>query len=581
MTLEQKLVLGALSGIASDQASAFPILTVTAGDAGVELVTEPGDSLRLSPGRYLAEVSARALKGALSPVLRLSYSGGGSQDFPPTEIGEGVYRYAILAERAVDSASMRLRGSDAVIFVSARIETETLKENDAPTLQAALVSLGRAAFRKLPQSVRRAVLNSGRRANWLRRLRSDAPPPSVARSAGRFVATDDARSSGALRADFENRYAVARGLTYGSYRDDAPPSSPNGAAKLIAFHLPQFHTIPENDAWWGKGFTEWSNVAKSIPQFVGHYQPRLPGELGFYDLCTPGVLAQQAALARAYGISAFCFHYYWFAGKRLLEAPLDAFLADASIDIEFCLCWANENWTRRWDGDESEVLVAQSHTVDDHARVFADLARYMDDPRYLRVDGKPVLLVYRPAIIDNAREMTALWRQEAAKRGWPGIYLVATSAFRFDEPAALGFDALSEFPPHGFVSEPVGPRLSWLNTQHRGVVFDYEAVAREETQRMQNAVPARKYEIFPGVMPGWDNEARRPGAGTIYHGATPEAYGEWLDAAIHRAARTLPADRRFVFINAWNEWAEGAHLEPDRAFGRAFLAETARVLSAR
>jgi lipopolysaccharide biosynthesis protein len=291
------------------------------------------------------------------------------------------------------------------------------------------------------------------------------------------------------------------------------------------------------------------------------------------------VLAQQAALARGHGVSAFCFHYYWFAGKRLLEAPIEAFLADRSIGIDFCLCWANENWTRRWDGDDDKILIAQSHTLEDHARVFEDLARHMDDPRYLRVEGKPIVVVYRPDIIAHAAEMTALWRVAAVKRGWPGLYLVAANAFRFDEPERLGFDALVEFPPHGIVADSIADRLRWLNPSHTGAVYDYGSVAAAETRRMQGA--SGRGVVFPGVMPGWDNEARRPGAGVVYHNATPGAYGAWLRAAIDRAARTLPADRRFVFINAWNEWAEGAYLEPDRAFGRAFLAETAQALAGR
>jgi lipopolysaccharide biosynthesis protein len=188
-----------------------------------------------------------------------------------------------------------------------------------------------------------------------------------------------------------------------------------------------------------------------------------------------------------------------------------------------------------------------------------------------------VLIVYRPDIIPDARAMVEIWREAAARRGWPGLYLVATNAFRFDAPERLGFDALVEFPPHGFVADSISGVLRWLNRDHRGAAYDYGAVAAAEVRRNKDV--RTRGIVFPGVMPGWDNEARRPGAGTIYHGAEPGAYGAWLRAAIARARRTLPENQRFVFINAWNEWAEGAYLEPDRAFGRAFLLETARALA--
>jgi hypothetical protein len=569
------LKLGALHDIESDGAPAFPVLRALGAEARAELVDGDGAPLALTPGEYLFELRARAMQGTLAPRLAAALAGGGEREAMLSEVEPGAWRCALAVERSVASLSVAFPGAVSFIFGGAGIVVGDADAEDAPSLSAGAVTMARALFRKLPQAWRRALLASGRRARWLSRLRKAQAEAPEQGAGGRALGRGE--DGAHWRAGFEDRLAVARGLRHPAYTDEAPASPPQGAARLIAFHLPQFHPIPENDAWWGKGFTEWSNVAKAQAQFLGHYQPRLPGELGFYDLRTPGVLAQQAQLARAYGISAFCFHYYWFAGKRLLEAPIEAFLADRSIDIGFCLCWANENWTRRWDGDDSKILIAQEHTLEDHARVFDDLARHMEDPRYLRVDGKPLLVVYRPDIIAQAAEMTALWREAAAQRGWPGLYLVAANAFRFDEPERLGFEALAEFPPHGIVADAIASRLSWLNPGHAGAVYDYGAVADAEVRRLQSA-PARGV-VFPGVMPGWDNEARRPGAGVIYHDATPAAYGAWLSAAIARAARTLPADRRFVFINAWNEWAEGAYLEPDRAFGRAFLAETARVLA--
>jgi lipopolysaccharide biosynthesis protein len=240
------------------------------------------------------------------------------------------------------------------------------------------------------------------------------------------------------------------------------------------------------------------------------------------------------------------------------------------------LCWANENWTRRWDGDDSQILLRQSHSREDHGRVFDDMARYLEDPRYLRVEERPVVVVYRPAIIDDVRAMTDIWREKARLRGWKDLFLIATNAFNLERAEPLGFDALCQFPPHGFQADRIEHRLDKLNVGFGGTVFDYAAVAEGQIAALRAQTQAG---LLPGVMPGWDNEARRPGAGVIYHGASPPVYEAWLRAAIDQVIRTQPPERRLVFINAWNEWAEGAHLEPDRRFGRAFLAATARALT--
>ena len=332
--------------------------------------------------------------------------------------------------------------------------------------------------------------------------------------------------------------------------------------KLIAYYLPQFHPIPENDAWWGRGFTEWRNVAKAVPVFAGHYQPKLPGELGFYDLRVVDVMRRQAELARLYGISAFCFHFYWFAGKRLLETPLLSFLQNSDIDIQFCLCWANENWTRRWDGAEKEILIGQSHSPEDDVAFLRYLKKYFDDPRYLKVEGKPVLTVYRPSILPDPGETAARWRAEAKSMGLPGLYLVASNSFGFSGAQNIGFDALSEFPPHGTAARAWEvERLA----EHTGEVYRYEdcvSASKEST--------IKDLCIWPGAMPSWDNTARRVINGNVYHGSTPHLFRQWLDYSIRRARRN-PLGERFVVINAWNEWAEGAYLEPDRRHGYAYL----------
>lgn len=351
-----------------------------------------------------------------------------------------------------------------------------------------------------------------------------------------------------------------------------PPDTP----RVLAFYLPQFHPFPENDAWWGKGFTEWTNVSKAQPQFLGHYQPRLPGDLGYYDLRLPEVMAQQVTMARNAGIAGFCFHYYWFDGKRLLERPLDAYLADPSLDLPFALCWANENWTRRWDGDETNVLIGQNHSPEDDIAVFRDMARYMADPRYVRVGGKPILVVYRPELLPDSKATTQRWRTLARELGLGELALYCTTAFGFEDYQSHGFDGLIDFPPHGIDKGQITRQVTPLHGSFQGEVYDYKVVAADKLAALKTADP----NFVPTVMPGWDNQARKPGGGKVFHGADPATYRQWLSGALAHVAATKPADEALVFVNAWNEWGEGAYLEPDRWFGHAYLHATAAALGA-
>lgn len=382
------------------------------------------------------------------------------------------------------------------------------------------------------------------------------------------------------REAYVHAFEVARNLRSPHYAApiNRPAPEPGSAApRLIAFHLPQFHPFPENDAWWGRGFTEWTNVSKATPQFRGHNQPRLPADLGWYDLRVPETLRAQAELAQAAGVGAFCFHYYWFGGRRLLERPLDAFAADEAITLPFALCWANENWTRRWDGKESEILMGQQHSPADDLAAFDDIARYMRSPRYLKVGGRPLLLVYRPDILPDAAATVRRWRERARETGVGELFLLCSNAFGFADYVRLGFDGLVEFPPHAISTGEITDDVEPLNSQFRGRVYHYPTVADVQMEELQDRDDAR---FFPGVMPAWDNEARRPGAGHAFHEAAPEPYWRWLSAAMETSRRLAPPDERLVFINAWNEWAEGAYLEPDRWFGHGFLQATRAAVDA-
>jgi O-antigen biosynthesis protein len=358
--------------------------------------------------------------------------------------------------------------------------------------------------------------------------------------------------------------------------DTADSSAPiDPLVKLIAFYLPQFHPIPENDLWWGKGFTEWTNVSKALPQFPGHHQPQLPGELGFYDLRVEDILRRQAALARKYGIHGFCFHYYWFGGKRLLEAPLNLLLARKDVDFPFCICWANENWTRRWDGFEQEVLIAQNHSPEDDIAFARSLEPLMRDRRYITINGRPLIIVYRPGLLPDAMATARRWRLHFVRAGFPDPYLVMAQGFGDEDPRAFDFDAAMEFPPHklGSNAQAINKKIDFFDPSYQGTIFDYEDLSRNAA-----AVARPDFPLFRNVCAGWDNEARKPGRGTVYAFSTPKKYATWLANSCHYALEASSPDERLVFVNAWNEWAEGAHLEPDRHFGYAYLRQTAEVL---
>jgi len=344
--------------------------------------------------------------------------------------------------------------------------------------------------------------------------------------------------------------------------------------KCIAFYLPQFHPIPENDLWWGKGFTEWTNVTKAQPQFKGHYQPHLPDELGFYDLRLPEIQKRQIELAQQYGIYGFCFHYYWFNGKRLLERPLNQFIENKDYHFPFCICWANENWTRRWDGMDNEILIAQNHSPESDILFIRDLIPLLNDPRYIKIKGKPLVIVYRANLLPEPMMTTNRWREYCRNAGIGEIFLCTTLYFGCDDPRKFGFDAAIEFPPHTMTGcKDITHKMTILNPDFSGKVFDYADFVQSKKYLQETTFP-----LFKTVSPGWDNTARRSNNAHIFFNTNPQLFQEWLYYVAKWTLNVHSPEERIVFINAWNEWAEGAYLEPDKKFGYGYLQATADAI---
>jgi len=351
----------------------------------------------------------------------------------------------------------------------------------------------------------------------------------------------------------------------------------NSKVKALAYYLPQFHPFEENEQWWGQGFTEWTNVTKGEPRFKGHYQPHLPNHLGYYDLRVKDVFIRQVEYAKAGGLHGFCFYHYWFNGKRLMEKPVNMFLENKDIDFPFCLMWANENWTRTWDGLSKNVLISQDYYDEDDIPFIEDLGRHFADSRYIRIDGRPLFFIYRPGLIPNFKQKIKLWRELCEQLLGESPLFYMAQAFGDHDPREFGMDGAIEFPPHKIASDL--PDKSRLQGQvDKNFTGHYPAY-----DDLVQASLSEKYPDFPlirGVTPSWDNEARRRNRGMGFLESTPEKYEDWLSKIAKQSLENpISPNESFVIINAWNEWAEGAHLEPDIYYGAAYLNSTFKALN--
>ncbi len=353
--------------------------------------------------------------------------------------------------------------------------------------------------------------------------------------------------------------------------------------RVIAINLPQFHPFPENDKWWGKGFTEWTNVTKAKPLFKGHYQPHLPTDTGFYDLRLEQAREFQAELAKQHGIYGFCYYHYWFNGKRLMHEPLDAILNSKKPDFPFMYCWANENWTKKWDGEENQVLIDQKYsTQDDLDHIRYLLGNVFNDPRYIRVNNKPFFVVYRPGLFPNISETIQTWREEASKWGVE-LYLGYMQGFNLKvDPKTIGFDAAVSFEPDFYnqvkqVQPLVYNKILNFFARKKSTFQLNRIIEYGDYVDSRINVPQPPYKYYPSITPMWDNTARRKSGAFILKDSSPEIYEKWFRSILTNF-KSYSDEENFIFINAWNEWAEGNHLEPCIQWGNSFLEKTKKVI---
>ncbi len=345
--------------------------------------------------------------------------------------------------------------------------------------------------------------------------------------------------------------------------------------KFFAFYLTQYHPTKENDEWWGKGTTEWTNVTRAVPQYLGHNQPRLPDELGYYDLRIKDNMKRQIELARQYGIYGFCFYHYWFDEGRILEKPLNMFLKDKTLDIPFCYCWANHSWHKKFQGTSDDVLIAMPETKDAYLRYIDAVLSDMKDSRYYKINNCPLLIVYRPSGIPSVKEVLGFWRRRAREEGFEGLYIMAVHEAATEEDyRKRGFDASCDFHPTTMFNlmAEAEANVEMVNTAFSGDIYDYQKIVNKKLY-MQYEAP----KLYRSVMTFWDNTARKNSRAQVYANPSVEAYKKWVKDVI-TYTHGADLDDNVAFINAWNEWGEGAYLEPDKKWGYALLQKTREAI---
>jgi len=367
--------------------------------------------------------------------------------------------------------------------------------------------------------------------------------------------------------------------------------------KIIAFYLPQFHNIPENDEWWGDGFTEWVNVKKAKPLYEGHIQPKVPLNGNYYDLLDDNVKIWQAQIAKKYGVYGFCYYHYWFNGKLLLEKPMEQMLANRNIDMPFCICWANEAWTKAWV-NSSQTLIPQKYGgKQEWKEHFEYLLQFFKDDRYIKCDGKPLLVIYKPELIECGNEMIDYFQKLAKNAGFPGLYMAyqhGNMDFYSEKKDDSRYDLDIEFQPiyarydRDKAVQTSGVKATLKNIYYKASILLGKKLGTELNIRgiAKDADTVRTYDYdeiwsyilnkdvidskrVPGAFATWDNTPRHGVNGHVYTGSTPEKFEKYLTKLIKKAKEEYHKD--MIFIYAWNEWAEGGYLEPDEENGYGYL----------
>lgn len=360
--------------------------------------------------------------------------------------------------------------------------------------------------------------------------------------------------------------------------DETPYKHDDSDTKIIAWYLPQYHEIDVNNKNLGRGFTEWTNTTRAIPVYTGHYQPHIPYDVGYYNLNNIETFERQIYLAKHYGIYGFSFYYYWFSGISFMKKPLETFLKHRGLDIKFCITWANENWTTLWDGGQHEVIYRQTVREGDAEKFLDELLPVISDPRYITIDGKPLLIIYRGNLFDKLTMISLLsnMRKRARYHGFKDLYIMITTAGNFDEKVSvLGADALVEFPPHGMTSIEAFRPQGYINPYFVGKIFNTDKFIKEKKYMFEHS----EMNFYRAALTSWDNTARKARTGAhIYHGLSPTTFKQWLWDIVIDSKKQHFGDSDMVFVNSWNEWAEGAHLEPDMKYGYAYLQAVRDVL---
>lgn len=352
--------------------------------------------------------------------------------------------------------------------------------------------------------------------------------------------------------------------------------------KIIAFYLPQYHCIPENDEWWGKGFTEWTNVKKSVPLFDNHNQPREPFEDNYYNLLDSNTIKWQVKIAKQYGIYGFCYYHYWFNGKMLLQKPAEILLQESYIDFPFCFCWANEPWTKTWNGTARNVIMEQVYGGESEwKKHFEYLLPFFKDKRYMKVNNKPIFIIYKTLLIPNCDEMIEYFNQLSKENNFNGIFAVEEVNNLQQKDACNSTAGVIEFEPgYTFNNSKkiiliVKKIYRWINQEilNKPVLFSYDKIWKKILKRNKRYPNKEK---FMGAFLDWDNSPRRGRSSTIFKGVTAEKFEKYFSLQYTKACRNKD---RFLFINAWNEWAEGTYLEPDKKNGFLFLETIKNIIT--